>query len=387
MIKPAIVVVTFNRPHSLRRVLYSLSKGYYPSIENVNLVISIDYQNSDKHTQVVKIANEFIWAFGEKKIIEHTENLGLRKHVISCGNLVNSYDSIIMLEDDILVSPKYYFYAINSLEFYGDKDYIGGISLYKHEKNPNNNRPFQPLHNDYDVFFLQFAQSWGQCWSKVMWLDFMKWYENKSEWNKYEGDLPSFVLGWPESSWLKYYIKYLAETNKYFIYPYFSFSTNFHDAGTHNNDVNNSCQVHLDIFSNSVGRFPKLDEAICYDVYFELKNIQNYISISEINWQNDVCVDLYATKKNFKNSKYWLTTASLPYKIIQHYGLNLRPHEVNIILDNQGNEIYVYDTTINQDNKTTSNFDLIANYDHNIVSLKKLLVLLKIKLLKRLKSK
>ncbi|MFB9110944.1 glycosyltransferase [Flavobacterium gyeonganense] len=389
MTRPAVIVVTFNRPNSLKRVLSSLRKAEYPENENINLIISIDYQDSDNHTEVVKIADEFRWPFGEKKIIEHKENLGLRKHVISCGNLVNVYDSIIMLEDDIYVSPKYYSYSFNSLAFYGDKDYIGGISLYKHEKNPNNNRPFQPLHNNFDVFFLQFAQSWGQCWSKSMWLDFMKWYENRLEWNKDERvDLPAFVLGWPESSWLKYYIKYLSETNKYFVYPYFSFSTNFHDVGTHNNDdVNNSCQVHLDMFSKNMDRFPKIHEAICYDGFFELQNIQNYISISDLKWENDVCVDLYATKKNLKNNKYWLTTASLQYKIVESYGLNLRPHDANVIAQNQGNQIFLYDISISQNNKINSNVDLIINYDHNITSLNKLFVLVKMKLLKRLKSK
>ncbi|MGO4770117.1 hypothetical protein ACEN2I_00505 [Flavobacterium sp. W22_SRS_FK3] len=387
MIKPAIVVITFNRPRSLSRVLSSLSKGCYNENENVILVISIDYQNSDNHTEVVKIANEFKWPFGEKKIIEHKENLGLRKHVISCGNLVNHYDSIIMLEDDIYVSPQYYNYSVNSLAFYANKDYIGGISLYKHEKNPNNNRPFQPLHNNFDVFFLQFAQSWGQCWSKDMWFGFMKWYEDKSVWDKDEEvDLPSFVLGWPKSSWLKYFIKYLSETNKYFVYPYHSFSTNFNDVGTHNKDFsNNDYQVNLDIMSDNIGRFPVLKEAVCYDSYFELQKIESYLSNSKKKWVTDLCVDLYGTKKNFNNNKYWLTTKSLPFGVIEQYGLNLRPHDVNILLENSGSDIFLYDTSIARNVSVNKELNTLVNYDYNI-TMKKLIILLKMKLIRRIKS-
>lgn len=382
---PAIIVVTFNRPNSLKRVLASLKAASYPKNENVPLVISIDYQDSNSHSEVVKIAHEFEWHYGRKEVIEHKENMGLRKHVISCGNLVRSYDSIIMLEDDIYVSPKFYSYALNSLEFYGDKNYIGGISLYKHEKNPNNNRPFQPLPNNFDVFFLQFAQSWGQCWSRTMWEEFINWYNNNIEWEKDDVDLPSFVLGWPASSWLKYYIKYLAVTNKYFIYPNNSFSTNFHDAGTHNkDDANNYCQVHLDVLSDSKMRFPKINEAVCYDVYFELQNIHNYIPASKIKWEFDVCVDLFATKKNIRKNKYWISTAILPYKIIKKYGLNLRPQDVNIVLNNEGEGIYLYDTSQYQNKKLKSNIETIVNYDYSI-SLRKILILLKIKLLNKLK--
>ena len=54
---------------------------------------------------------------GIKKIIKHSKNLGLRAHVITCGDLVNIYDNIIVLEDDLFVSPYFYKYANDALNF------------------------------------------------------------------------------------------------------------------------------------------------------------------------------------------------------------------------------------------------------------------------------
>ncbi|MEJ7683902.1 MAG: hypothetical protein WKG06_39795 [Segetibacter sp.] len=108
--KPAIVIVTYNRPASLQRLLSFLSKAVF-DCSDVNLVISIDYHSSSKHDEVVKIANDFDWKYGFKKIIEHKSNLGLRAHVLSCGDLSEEYDAVIVLEDDIVVSPFFYKYA------------------------------------------------------------------------------------------------------------------------------------------------------------------------------------------------------------------------------------------------------------------------------------
>ena len=88
MMKPAIVVVSYNRPNSLRRLLNSVKSAVYHS-NDIRLIISVDYQDSHNHNEVVQLANEFDWVYGEKKIIEHKENLGLKAHVLSCGDLVN----------------------------------------------------------------------------------------------------------------------------------------------------------------------------------------------------------------------------------------------------------------------------------------------------------
>ena len=73
----AIVVVAFNRPGSLERLLNCLNLGAY-SDNNISLVISIDYQDSVAHTHVIDVAEKFVWKYGEKVIIQYENNLGLK---------------------------------------------------------------------------------------------------------------------------------------------------------------------------------------------------------------------------------------------------------------------------------------------------------------------
>ena len=70
----AIVTVAYNRVKSLSRLLNSLLCA---DIDNAPLIISIDKSNTN---EVERYANDFIWPYGEKKVITHKENLGLRKH-------------------------------------------------------------------------------------------------------------------------------------------------------------------------------------------------------------------------------------------------------------------------------------------------------------------
>ena len=117
--KPAIVVVAYNRPHSLTRILSSLLR--MKNATEVELVISIDNGAPDNFG-VRDIAESFEWTFGEKKVFYQEEKLGLRKHIIKCADLSQKYCSVIILEDDLYVSPYFYDYAVHALNFYGNDD-------------------------------------------------------------------------------------------------------------------------------------------------------------------------------------------------------------------------------------------------------------------------
>lgn len=120
----ALVVVGYNRPRSMRRILDSLNRAKYDYTE-IPLMISIDNSGDDS---VRKEAESFQWKHGEKKLICHKERMGLRKHIISCGDLTEEYGAVMILEDDLYVSPDYYNYAMKALEKYGDHPKIAGIS-------------------------------------------------------------------------------------------------------------------------------------------------------------------------------------------------------------------------------------------------------------------
>ena len=124
MINVPVVIAAYDRSETLRRLLNSVKKGVYP--DKVKLIISID---GGGDSDVMSIARNFKWIYGEKQVIHHKNNIGLRNHIISCGNLTQEHDGIILLEDDLFVSPYFYVYAIQAMNFYSSDENIAGISL------------------------------------------------------------------------------------------------------------------------------------------------------------------------------------------------------------------------------------------------------------------
>jgi len=287
---------------------------------------------------VRRVASDFIWPFGEKKLIFHENNLGLRNHVLSCGDLSKDYDGVIVLEDDLYVSPAFYQYTLQAFDYYKDDSRIAGISLYSHAYNETAQFPFRPLTDDADVFFLQYAASWGQFWSRKGWQRFRDWYdrrqlpEDKSSGkpDRSPGNLPPNILLWPETSWKKYFIRYIVQQDLYFVYPRFSLTTNFGDEGTNHRISENLFQVPLWLEKKKF-QFKSLNESCAvYDVYCEmipdrLKILAPFLSEFEFG------VDLYGMKSK-ENAEMELFLSSRKCKNpVRTFGREMKPHEMNIL--------------------------------------------------------
>ena len=360
-----VCVVSYNRPKSLIRILNSLSQANYDN-DKITLYISIDKDknNSSENQECFKIATDFNWNFGEKVVDYKKENLGLRKHILQCGCLTNEYENVIVFEDDIVVSPDFYLYAKSALNFYNNDDRIAGFGIYSFPKNPANRLPFYPLNIGYDSYFMQYACSWGQMWTKKQWNLFYAWYKENSDKDLHSDNFPDYIANWKDSSWLKYYMKYVVENNKYFVYPYNSYSTNFTDVGTHNKVSDIAFQT---IISSNTKKFNfcSLDDSFAvYDVFFENQKLNKILNIKD-----NVDVNFYNEKSSIKN-KYLLTTQKLNYHIEKSYNLSMYPYEQNIINNVDGNDLFLYDTSIIETNKINTNFNLY-NYLYRLGDMNK----------------
>lgn len=340
LIDLAVVVVTFNRPASLKRLLGSLASAHYP--QEVQLIISID-GGADPET--LSIAQDFRWDFGNKQVFPHDTNLGLRKHILSCGDLTADHDGVILLEDDLYVAPYFFEYALSAYQFYHEDDQIGGISLYSHSYNETAQFPFIPLDDGSDVFFIQYASSWGQLWTRSQWQLFRDWYElHQTEKIGNGSKLPPNVLIWPESSWKKYFIKYLVDTNRYFVYPRFSMTTNFCDAGHHMKFKEHFLQEPLAIAPRKY-RFITLQESrAVYDSHLEilpeiLKELHPRLK------DLDFAVDLYRMKDLDAVTEKLVLTAWPNPGAVMSFGKEMKPHEANVICNIPGRDITLGETS------------------------------------------
>lgn len=335
-----IVVVAYNRLESLKRILASLSRGEYPR-QPVELIISIDRGDNQ---EVLQYADAFPWPHGEKRVIYRQENLGLKRHILTCGDLTQDHDGIILLEDDLVVSPDFYRYAQECYTFVQGQDRIAGVALYNHRLSQLTEKVFEPLEDGFDNWYFRYACSWGQMWTKEQWALFKAWLMAHSDYDfAASAKIPEHIKDWGKHSWLKYHIAFCIETDRFFLYPRVARTTCFSDAGVNFSESENTFQVPL-MAAGRTGalRLSHLEESkAVYDQWMENLFLSRFLG-------KDACIDLYGAKTDFEGKNYLLTTSGVEGgKVICSYGREMRPQEWNVLGEVPGDVIRLYQLSPN----------------------------------------
>lgn len=322
----AIVAIAYNRPDSLMRLLNSLNNSDID--ETVTLYISIDYSGDNTCEDVAK---EFEWKFGNKKIIVHKENIGLKQNVLASGDLSKNYDLFFMFEDDIVVSPSFYKYAKSVYSYFGDDISLAGYSLYSPIFNEVAEVEFNPIKEGYDNYFMQVPSSLGQFWTNQQWKKFTDWLKLNDKVKTYS-KLPDYVVDWPSSSWKKHFYYYLAINDKTIVYPIESFSANVTiEPGEHVSSDLGFFNPELSLKKDDF-RFNKQITTINdYDTYFEFTN-----KLSEqLLGLDNVEFDIYGSKNLDQIESEYLLSIKDCKKIFKEYDLVTFPLQINIITNNK----------------------------------------------------
>lgn len=330
--KTAIVVVTFNRVYSLKRLLQSIEQSFYAA-NDIPLIISIDKSETN---QIEELADAFHWKHGPKTILKQASHLGLKEHVLRCGDLTEQYDSVIILEDDLVVSPYFYEFASEALKYYLNNEKVSGISLYNYQVAESCFYPFQAVDDGSDVYFMQVASSWGQLFTKNQWRNFRWWFKNNSE-ISVKATIPDYLLQWGKHSWKKHFIHYLIEEDKYFVFPQLSLSTNCEEIGT-NAATSNLFHVPVQTHKRTY-RFKSFEQSTNkYDAWFEPLPLQ-LEALKDFSFD----VDLYGVKPRETLTKpYVLTSQHCTSESVVSYANELKPLVLNILLNIKGSQINLY---------------------------------------------
>lgn len=324
----AIVLPCFKRVSTLSELCQTLLRAYYDG-DSVSLVFSIDNSGTK---DVASFAKSFEWPYGSKRVIEHETNIGLRNNIISCGDLTNEFDAVIVIEDDLEVSPSFYRFAKGAAEFYDNDDRIGGISIYQYYMEEISHTQFLPIYESYDAYFVQWASSWGQLWTRKQWRSFKAWYETHEDISAIP--IPMKVRNW-KRSWKKYYIAYLADTNRYFVFPFVSQIFNGNKAGGIHTESSLvvSTSSPFDIVGTKEFRFPKFDDIqFKYDAYFQIP--PRVITVN--NKEYKVEFDLYGHKEQIQEEYVITSRKCKEADVIQSFDAGMIPLECNILTGKQG---------------------------------------------------
>lgn len=334
---PQILVIAYNRPKSLKRLLDSIALSEYP-LGSINLVISID---GNENKEVKHIADLFDWKYGNKEIIVQSQRLGLKKHIlIACDSAVLNGEFIV-LEDDLSVSPFFYKYSMAALNYFRDDSTIAGISLYSYSIAESCLLPFSPLKDEFDNYFIKFPSSWGQCFTIEQWKEFKKFDRNEKA---NAVDLPQYINDWKGESWKKDFLTHMVFHDKYFVFPKVSLTTNFAEKG-------DNFPYKMDIFLVPVQaveikyKFQNFQISINkFDEYFELLPMSLKKILPEYS-DFDFEVDIYGTKEISSIEKKFVLTTKESKKVIKNFGKKLSFQRNNIEQEIDTPDIVLADKT------------------------------------------
>ncbi|MDD5528275.1 MAG: glycosyltransferase family A protein [Patescibacteria group bacterium] len=149
-----VALFAYNRPQNLPRTLACLKNN---RIDLLYIFSDGPKNEADekKVREVREILDQIDWVKTEK--IYQEKNIGLSESVISGVNKVlERYDRIICVEDDICVADGFYEYMKACLEKYRDNPEITGVTGMRYPL------PSSTVKNyPYDVFFFPRFLSWG----------------------------------------------------------------------------------------------------------------------------------------------------------------------------------------------------------------------------------
>ena len=154
-----IVLFTYNRPTHTARTLKSLLQNALTG--QSDLFIYSDAPKDSKARHKVARTRQYLRAFKARytqafqniTIIERERNFGLADSIIDgVTHIIKQYGKIIVLEDDILVSPVFLDYMNDALSRYEQHSNVWAINAHTHPIDP------QGLG---DCYFWYFPDPWG----------------------------------------------------------------------------------------------------------------------------------------------------------------------------------------------------------------------------------
>ena len=155
-----VILFAYNRPAHIRRCIESLLANSEAALSD--LFIYSDGAKGESDGESVKAVREFlrtVSGFKSVNLIERERNFGLSANVIDAvTRIVNEYGNVIVVEDDLTVSPHFLEFMNDALEIYRDIPQVGHIQACD----------FTGSKKLPDTFLIKWTGSWGWAtWARA----------------------------------------------------------------------------------------------------------------------------------------------------------------------------------------------------------------------------
>ncbi|URA10851.1 glycosyltransferase [Thermospira aquatica] len=238
-----IVLFVYKRLWHTQQVVEALLRN--PEAKETDLFIYSDGPKAGAEEEVQKLREYLrsIRGFKSINIVERETNWGLAKNIIDgVTNVVNKYSKVIVIEDDIVVSPGFLRYMNEALQLYENSEKVAGIAGYMY--------PIKKWQDLPKTFFLRKMDCWGWgTWKRAwelyhpdagsLYAELMKRKDKKRfDWGSFfpyysrmlvhqkEGKISTWDIQWYATVFLH---------DMFFLYPRQSLVQNigFDESGTH----------------------------------------------------------------------------------------------------------------------------------------------------------
>lgn len=163
-----VAVFGYNRSDHLGRTLKALMNNELAKVTPVFIFIDGPKNNADiLHVKAVQDVAQKATGFASLEIISRDVNAGLATSIIDgVSKVLMEYDSIIVLEDDLVTSPYFLMYMNEALERYRSSKQVMSISAFGRKE------IVDTLHgaDSYDAYFVPRNSSWGWGAWRESWL-------------------------------------------------------------------------------------------------------------------------------------------------------------------------------------------------------------------------
>jgi glycosyltransferase involved in cell wall biosynthesis len=242
-----ICLFTYNRLNETQQTVEALKRNYL-ALESELFVFSDGPKDELSRVKVEAVRQYLHTVTGFKSVvvIEANNNKGLANSIITgVSEIIEKYDKIIVLEDDLISSPNFLDFMNQALEFYRNDQTIQSVSGYSLALKDKTN----------EVYFQIRPGSWGWATWKNRWIPELfdkeklkiKIHKNPSILKELKrncgNDIPHMLIKSINGQNDSWYVRWTVDhfTNKHYaVFPTYSFIENIghHADATHCKGIN-----------------------------------------------------------------------------------------------------------------------------------------------------
>ena len=265
-----LVVMTMNRAKSLERLINSLDTAHYPS-DSVDLRVTVDRDYSGNvDAKTINYLDALQWSHGMFEIVVWPKKVGLYGQWIHAWPAElypeELYKVVILLEDDLEVSPHYASWFLGAHQSYGSIPGVGAITGQRPNLVAAVNGPKSvagQVPEGLKAFGYMLAATWSMSPKHAVWREFRQWVIDK------RANSPDFVpivsgivpnqwyehfklSGEEETMWQMWFMRFMDDHTLHTVYPWVD--------GGHKTLVGNWMEAGLHFGGAPILDFPIADE-------------------------------------------------------------------------------------------------------------------------------